>query len=619
MKIRAIWLWGVLVLISGLMAGNVLAQAAYEEIVVNFEDTATDAQIEELEKEYGVDFVYNSIFSKPEVLMRFPTGQRSPEDTAQLMQKLTDEDAIEYAEPNYFYQADFAPNDTMYAKQWNFKMINTESAWDKATGKGAIVAVIDTGVAFEDYKDGKGTYHRVPDLACTKFVKGYDFIDDDEHANDDHAHGTHVAGTIAQCTNNKLGVAGVAYEAAIMPLKVLNRYGQGNIADITEAIVYAADHGAHVINMSLGGMMASQTMREAVEYAYKKGVTVVCAAGNAGDTQPHYPAAYPYAFAVSSVGPDGELAPYSSYGSWIDMAAPGGNTRTKTEDGVLQNTIGRMDPTKDGYEYFQGTSMASPHVAGVAALLVSQGIKDPKKIESILLASATKKDDKTKYGAGILNAFNAVKAAGSDETQAAPAQDNTQPAPATSAPAQATQIVQAESAAKKPPFKFTESMLYFLSGVGFSLLYFKLLSRSDSLGKIASFIFGLAMFLTSSGVFFVHYLPIPFVPKGILYFLSSPLPNLDRIFFGYSFTALNPIFHSVLLPLVLLVALLGNKWGKAFALGVAVGMTAHLFVDAFFSSANVVYLPGTFLFDKLWLVLNGVFCFGLAYLAGKRS
>lgn len=598
MKQRFFFLCCILGVLFLIFTGNTFAQSKYEEVIVNFVDDAGQEEIEQIEKEYGFDLVYNSIFSKEEVLLRFPIGEMTVEELQKLMQSLTAEEEIEYAEPNYLYQASFVPNDPRYTEQWHMKMIGVEKAWDSAKGDGAVVAVIDTGVAFENYKDKKGIYHRVPDLAKTKFVKGYDFIDDDEHANDDNGHGTHVAGTIAQSTNNKVGVVGVAYNAAIMPLKVLTRQGYGNAADIAEAIVYAADHGAHVINMSLGGAFPTNIMQEAVEYAHKKGITVVCAAGNAGNDRPHYPAAYEYAVAVSSVGPDEELAPYSSYGKWIDIAAPGGNTRQKPEHGVLQNTIGRMDPTKDSYEFFQGTSMASPHVAGVAALIVSAGVNDPRKVAEILFKTATKKEDKTKYGAGIVNAANAVKAATSSGTARSQTQD---------------------ALVEKSLITFKESMIYFVAGVGFAILYFKFLNRSDGWGKILSLLFSLATFLASSGLFFIDFLPIPFVPRSVIHVISSPIPNLDRVLLGHTSASINPLLHSILIPLILIVALLGAKRGKAFALGIAVGMAAHLFVDALFSLANVAYIPGEFWLDKAWLIVNGLFCFGLAVLAGRKK
>ncbi len=586
-----IWVLIVVIgMVGGIFTGLSSAQPQHEEVIVNFVDHASQEIIQAIAQKYGIVLEYNSIFSKEEALLRFPVDARSQEQLQSLTQLLTAEKEIEYAEPNYLYQTLKFPNDPMYAKQWNMNMLLMEEAWKIADGKGAVVAVIDTGVAFEDYKDKNGVYHRVPDLAQTTFVRGYDFIDDDEHANDDHGHGTHVAGTIAQSTNNKIGVTGIAYKASILPLKVLNRQGYGNIADIAEAIVYAADHGAHVINMSLGGPGESQLMREAVEYAHKKGVTVVCAAGNESRNRASYPAAYPYALGVSSVGPDGELAPYSNYGKGIDIAAPGGNTRTNIEHGILQNTIGRSDPTKDSYEYFQGTSMASPHVAGVAALLVSLGVKDPAKIEKILFSTATQKKDSSKYGAGIINAAAAVQAAG-----------NLSPAVVAS------------------PIKLKESLIYFLAGIGFALVYFKLLKRSDGYGKLFSFLFSLAMFLSSSGLFFLNFIPMPGVPKTVIHVLSSPIPNLDRVFLDYGISLINPILHSALLPLALMVALLGAKRLRWFAIGLAIGMASHFFVDAFFSLANVTYIPGGFLLDKAWLLLNSAFCFGLAVLAGKES
>ena len=581
---------GVIGLLSGFFPALSAAQPQYEEVIVNFVDHASQELIQTIAQKYGIRLEYNSIFSKEEALLRFPVGALSQEQLQSLTQLLTAEKDIEYAEPNYLYQAMKFPNDPMYAKQWNMTMLSMEEAWKTADGKGAVVAVIDTGVAFEDYKDKNGVYHRVPDLAQTAFAQGYDFIDDDEHANDDHGHGTHVAGTIAQSTNNSIGVTGIAYKASIMPLKVLNRSGYGNIADIAEAIVYAADHGAHVINMSLGGSGESLLMREAVEYAHKKGVTVVCAAGNESRDRASYPAAYPYALGVSSVGPDGQLAPYSNYGKGIDIAAPGGNTKTNIEHGILQNTIGRSDPTKDSYEYFQGTSMASPHVAGVAALLVSLGVKDPDKIEKILFSTATQKKDAAKYGAGIVNAAAAVQKA-----------------------------AELSPAAVASPVILRESLVYFLAGIGFALVYFKLLKRSDGYGKLFSFLFSLAMFLSSSGLFFLEFIPVSGGAKAVIHVLSSPIPNLDRVFFGYGAGTINPILHSVLLPLALIVAFLGTKRLRWFAIGFALGMASHFFVDAFFSLANVAYIPGSFLLDKAWLLLNGAFCFGLAVLAGKQS
>jgi len=309
------------------------------------------------------------------------------------------------------------PNDPLYVKQWHLRQIGMPEAWKLAQGNGVIVAVLDTGVGFENY----GKFHQLPDLAGLKFVKPYDFVKNTVHANDDHGHGSHVTGTIAQATNNGIGVAGVALDVKIMPLKVLSASGSGSVGGIADAIRYAADNGAKVINMSLGGAFPSKVLKKAVEYAHGKGVTVVCAAGNESRGKVGYPAAYPGAIAVAATQQDEATTFYSNWGKEIDIAAPGGNTQDKNggrnnpDGGVLQNTIVIGDPTKDGYFAFMGTSMASPHVAGVAALVVGEGITDPDAVEKILKDTARKPTNQTysaeHYGAGIMDAPAAIKRA----------------------------------------------------------------------------------------------------------------------------------------------------------------------------------------------------------------
>ena len=165
------------------------------------------------------------------------------------------------------------PDDPMYASQWHFDMIHLEDAWKNADGEDVIVAVIDTGVSFGKLDGKKSKYPRVPDLRQTKFVAGYNFVDKNDDPADGNGHGTHVAGTIAQSTNNGIGVAGIAPRAAIMPIKVLSDRGSGSLGDISKGIRFAADHGAHVINMSLGGGFYSPSMHRAIKYAHDKGVT----------------------------------------------------------------------------------------------------------------------------------------------------------------------------------------------------------------------------------------------------------------------------------------------------------------------------------------------------------
>lgn len=314
----------------------------------------------------------------------------------------------------------FAPNDPRYRYQWHLDQIRMPEAWIRARGDGVVVAVIDTGVA------------PVEDLGGTELVPGWNFVDNTADATDDHGHGTHVAGTIAQTTHNGVGVAGVAFGAKIMPIKVLSASGSGSVAGIAEGIYFAADHGANVINMSLGGPFNSQVLAKAVRYAHDHGVVVVCAAGNDGRGRVSFPAANQGALAVAATQFDESTTFYSNWGREIAIAAPGGNTRVDQNndgvpDGVLQNTVTPGNIGKHDYLLFMGTSMASPHVAGVAALVVSQGVRDPDAVAAILKKSARKpaqyrgKQD-PHYGAGLVDAAAAVRLAqGYDRTQVAAA------------------------------------------------------------------------------------------------------------------------------------------------------------------------------------------------------
>ena len=300
---------------------------------------------------------------------------------------------------------DSFPNDACYKYQWHMRQIGMPTAWKQGNGKGAVVAVIDTGVT------------KVGDLADTKFVAGYNFVANNANSADDHGHGTHVAGTIAESTNNKLGVAGVAYGATIMPLKVLSAQGSGSMGGISQSIRWAADHGANVINMSLGGGRSMAPMAKAIKYAHDKGVVVIAAAGNDGHGRVSYPARYPDVIAVAATQQDEATTFYSNWGPEVDIAAPGGNTRGNAQGGVLQHTIVPGDTKRTDYLWFMGTSMATPHVAGVAALVVGAGVKKPAAVEEILLSTARKPAGRDStagariddhYGAGIVDAAAAL-------------------------------------------------------------------------------------------------------------------------------------------------------------------------------------------------------------------
>jgi serine protease len=330
---------------------------------------------------------------------------------------------VEYAEPNFIAHTFLVPNDTYYMLQWHFDNslfggVHSEAAWDLSTGSGVTVAVVDTGIAYENFKDPKSrkSFYKAPDLSGTCFVAGYDFVNNDTHANDDNSHGTHVAGTVAQTTNNSLGVSGLAFNSCLQPVKVLGSNGSGTYSNVAKGIRFAADNGAKVINLSLGGPSSSQTLLDAVAYAHSKGVTIIAAAGNDGTNVVSYPAAYnDYVIAVGATRFDETLSYYSNFGPSLDIVAPGGDTTVDQNDdgygdGVLQNTFNPTTKRTNqfGYWFFQGTSQATPHVAGLAALLISKGnATTPANVRTAIESTADdlgapSRDDT--YGWGLINA-----------------------------------------------------------------------------------------------------------------------------------------------------------------------------------------------------------------------
>lgn len=448
---------------------------------------------------------------------------------------------------------DAFPNDPHYDKQWNMRMVHAEEAWELATGAGVIVAVIDTGVAYEDHK---GVY--APDLRGTEFVPGYDFVNDDAVPADDHGHGTHCAGTIAQSTHNGRGVVGLAPGCRIMPLKVLSAEGWGTVSDIADAIRFAADEGAHVLSMSLGGGGYSPVMKSAVDYALRKGCVVVAAAGNANRNRVEYPAAYPGVLAVTSVGPSGERAFYSSYGREAFLAAPGGDMREGPAGGVLQNTVmPRSETNPTVYAYFQGTSMATPHVAAAAALLRSAGVTNPKAIRTILAESAAGSGWNQETGHGILDAQAALQRA---------------------------------------------SLAPSVLGLAAALLLvipFGLRTTAATLARAplcAGALFGagalgvLAPLLGSAGL-------------GGAAALTHAPATWGGLWLGAEWGT-NALGASALIPLVLGVLCLPRRFSRGLGIGLCLGWAAHLLSGALLPYADVAGIPGVGLLDRVWLVAN---------------
>jgi serine protease len=547
-------------------------------IVVDFKDGTTEAEFDSWESDWGVDLELNSVESADDAL----TVAVGVDDVDGALARIRRNPNVESAEPLMLYRSSYVPNDPEYGKQWNLKMIDMPKAWDSTRGKGVVVAVLDTGIAYEDYDDFK----QVPDLKGVKFVKGYDFVNDDEHANDDHGHGTHVAGTIAQATNNGEGVAGVAFEATLMPVKVLNHFGSGTSADIADAIRFAADKGAKVINMSLGGGGHSQTMASAVEYARKKGVTVVAAAGNAGRPRVEYPAAYPGAVAVAAVGPEGTRAPYSSYGKELDIAAPGGDKRKGDQGGILQNTIDPRDPSRSVYAAYQGTSMATPHVAAVAALLYAAGASGPDEVEKALYAGAKRVNGQERtdeYGHGLLNAQASLEALG------------------------------VGGGTQWPSLWWAVAMLAFV------LLTLGRGARPGFLNILFKPSFLVPLVLSTVGVFFARswFGGADGAAGDVVNAVSLPIPDWEKIIFGRGKLA-NPLFYSALIPMILSFFAIKFTGLRPAIGGLAIGFAGFLAYGAWAKAPALSWMPFTFL-AMPWLVVNTLICLFIARAMLKKD
>lgn len=312
-------------------------------------------------------------------------------DAAELATTLASHPAVAFAQPNYIRHIMRTPNDTNIREQWALTNIQAYEAWDITTGNGILVAVLDTGVMRSH-----------PDLDG-KVQPGFNAVADTDQTEDDNGHGTAVAGLIAAKTNNGKGIAGMCWGCSILPIKVLTARGSGSDFGVARGIHYAADAGARVINLSLGGTESSDVLREAVEYAHSRGALIVAASGNErqNGNGVNYPAAYPQVLAVGGTGNTDAVTGFSNTGDYVGIAAPSVGLWTTTIDGE--------------YGPPNGTSFSTPYVAGVAGLVFTlRPDLSNDDIKCILEASADDKGAPGKdpeYGWGRLNAFKAVQLA----------------------------------------------------------------------------------------------------------------------------------------------------------------------------------------------------------------
>lgn len=541
-------------------------ESAEVVLLLDFADSLDDAERQAVLDELPRGFELNSIYSEEEGVYRIvlPRAQAIALD-----ERWDGDERIEFLEPEYQYESYGAPNDPYYQFQWNLDQIGSESAWNRSAGRSIVVAVIDTGVAFADQQEGRFT--KVKDLNL--FVAGYDFVDDDEFPYDEHGHGTHVAGTVAQTTNNDYGVASVAPHVKIMPLRVLNRFGSGSNGDIADAVRFAADNGADVINMSLGGPYPSKILSDSIRYAHSRGVVVIAAAGNSGWSRRAYPAANEHVIAVAATQYDRTTTFYSNFGSYIDIAAPGGNTRVDQNgdgrpDGIMQETIVQQRPTEHEFALYMGTSMASPHVAGAAALVMGMGISDPNRVEEILLSSADSSVENystDRYGQGLLD-------------------------------------VDAATSFPLVRYHLPRALLAFLC----SLWLLGLSKERKSLQPVHKPILVGTAVLAASGLALVTFAAsLLGVNASLLAPLSTHILSWPSLL-GLDFLAHNALWLSAI-PIVALYSLFGGVKGRklsSLVVGLMIGLSIALVGEAMAPLQDVAWMPHAF--TRFWLLGHGL-------------
>ncbi|HEX5396373.1 MAG TPA: S8 family serine peptidase, partial [Candidatus Limnocylindria bacterium] len=322
---------------------------------------------------------------------------------AAMVAELRRDPDVVWAEPDYVVQLEesgtqaVSVDDPLTDDQYALDRMQVRDAWTRSTGGTALIAVLDTGVQFTH-----------PDLVG-RLAAGYDFVNGDTDARDDNGHGTWVSGILVANANNAIGVAGISWSDKVLPVKVMNSSGLGYTSDLAAGIYYAADRGAKVINMSVGGFPNVRSVGDAVDYAWSKGAVLVAAAGNHGVEELSYPASYPHVVSVSATQADDEFTNWSSYGAGVDVSAPGAAITTTDCGGCSVSAVG-----SPRYTAISGTSFATPDTAGVVALIAAEY---PGATNAWIVDRLTSTTDDLgtvgwddHYGTGRVNAYRALGA-----------------------------------------------------------------------------------------------------------------------------------------------------------------------------------------------------------------
>ena len=371
------------------------AQSVSQEIIVKFKSRPTPEFLKQYAQQNQLQFLKISPLGAA-LFRKLPSAKN------QTLQSFSQNKMVAYTQNNIIYrhfQQQAAP-DPLAPEQYGLDMTGLKPAWQINPGRSeTVIAIVDTGVDLGH-----------PDLK-NKLVTGFNAIDQGQSPpRDENGHGTHCAGVAAAETGNQVGIAGACPNCKIMPIKALDREGGGTGFDVANGIVWATDHGAKVISLSLGGPGEDQTLTEAIDYAIQKGTVVVAAAGNFGTPEKNYPAAYPAVIAVGAVNPQAKRAGFSSYGNWVSVVSPGTDIMsTMPSYSVFMN---EREGYKNHYDFMDGTSMAAPLVAGIAGLLVSHAPDlNPIQVKAVLESRSQDLGDPaydSEFGYGLIHAQNAL-------------------------------------------------------------------------------------------------------------------------------------------------------------------------------------------------------------------
>lgn len=359
------------------------------ELLVTYEEGASGQESDAVVQDVGartekkIPAVETRLISLPEIKDENEQEARE-QDLEREKQALQNKPAVEEVDYNYIVEASFTPNDPGFRNQYGLTKIRSQKAWNYSRGGGVKIAVIDSGID-ADHPDIRG-----------KIAAQKDFVDDALPAQDQTGHGTHVAGIAAANTNNRAGVAGGCPACKILVARVLGPDGSGTVADVIDGITWSADNGAKVINLSLGHYgEAVEAEENAVNYARNKGAMIVGAAGNGATSERFYPGAYTRAMAVSATDQNDRRAGFSNFGDWVDVAAPG---------------VRILSTVPGSYGYKSGTSMSTPYVSGLAALISAQGYS-ADQVRNRIEATATDLNPRGKdpfFGHGRIDAYRAA-------------------------------------------------------------------------------------------------------------------------------------------------------------------------------------------------------------------